>query len=158
MIFFYILGYYNLPQDIGSKSEGPNQPKLLTFPSDHTIAKKKTCRFNPEWYKKHPWISYSASANKVFCYACIHFLPKQKEDIFTVKGFNNWAYAVGDKNKGLDKHGKCDNHLAAVKRWESYKSNPVSIEERLTPGRPAVVDQNRAYFAKVVKYIRWFCL
>jgi hypothetical protein len=94
MIFFYILGYYNLPQDIGSKSEGPSQPKLLTFPSDHTIAKKKTCRFNPEWYKKHPWISYSASANKVFCYACIHFLRKQKEDRFTVKGFNNWAYAV----------------------------------------------------------------
>ena len=52
----------------------------------------------------------------------------------------------------------CNSHLAAVKVWESYQSNPVSIEERLTPGRPAVVDQNRGYFAKVVKYIRWFCL
>ena len=65
---------------------------------------------------------------------------------------------MGDKNKGLDKHGNCNSHLTAVKVWESYLSNPVSIEERLTPGRPAVVDQNREYFAKIVKYIRWFCL
>lgn len=147
-----------MPKDIGSKSKGPSQPKLLAFPADYAIAKRKTCRFNPEWYKKHPWISYSASANKVFCFACIHFNANQKEDRFTVKGFDNWAHAVGDKNKGLEKHGKCDGHLAAVKTWERYQSNPVSIEERLTPGRPAVVDQNRAYFTKVIKYIRWFCL
>lgn len=65
---------------------------------------------------------------------------------------------MGDKNKGLDKHGKCDSHIAAVKAWENYQSNPVSIDERLTPGRPAVVDQNRDYFTKIIKYIRWFCL
>ncbi len=156
--FSYILGHHNLPNDIGSKSEGPSQPKLLTFPINYTIAKKKTCRFNTEWYKRHPWISHSTSANKVFCFAFIHFLANQKEDRFTIKGFDNWAYAVGDKNKRLDKHGKCDSHLTAVKRWESYQSNPVSIEERLTPGRPTVVDENCAYFTKLIKYMRWFCL
>ena len=85
-------------------------------------------------------------------------IANQKEDRFTVKGFDTWTHAVGDKNKGLEKHGKCDGHLAAVKTWKRYQVNPVSIEERLTSGRPAVVDQNRAYFTKVIKYIRWFCL
>ena len=139
-----------MPKDIGSKSKGPSRPKLLAFPADYTITKRKTCRFNPEWYKKHPWTSYSASANNVFCFACIYFNANQKVDRFTVKGFDNWSHAVGDKNKGLEKHGKCDGHLASVKTWERYQLNPVSIEERLTPGWPAVADQNRAYFTKVI--------
>lgn len=43
-------------------------------------------------------------------------------------------------------------------RWESFQSNPVTIQERLEPHRPALVQQNRDYFAKLIKYIKWFCL
>lgn len=87
----------NPPKDIGSKSKRPILPKHSSFSADYRIPKKKTCRFDREWFKKYPWIAYSASANNV-CFACIYFTLK--EDRFPVKSVGNRAYLVGNKNKG----------------------------------------------------------
>ena len=53
-----------------------------------------------------------------------------REIIFKEKGFNNWAPAIGDIKKQLDKHGDCEKHITAVSKWEIYINNPVTIEER----------------------------
>ena len=81
-----------------------------------------------------------------------------RKNTFIEKGFNNWAHAIGDIKKGLDKHGDCEKHITAVGKWEIYKNNPATIEKRLNPHRLALVEQNRDYFIKIINYIRCFCL
>ena len=59
------------PGDISrSPDDEPMQPgskKLFNFPKSHGR------RFVPEWYKKYPWLEYSASEDKVYCFTCRHF-------------------------------------------------------------------------------------
>ena len=144
-----------MPGDIGSKLDGPSQPTVAAFPCNPTISKRKTNHFNSSWYSKHKWISY-----KVFCFACALFGSSSTtgKDRFTRKGFDDWSHAVGDPKKGLDGHALSTSHRNAMVKWESFQINSVTIEERLNPCRPALVQQNRDYFTKVIKYIRWFCL
>ncbi|KAI6648141.1 hypothetical protein LOD99_11950 [Oopsacas minuta] len=55
-------------QDIGCKKDGPAQ--LLTlFPAKPDCNKRKTNRFQASWYSKHPWITYSESQDKAFCFS-----------------------------------------------------------------------------------------
>ena len=59
------------PKDISqSPDNGPVQPGLnclFNFPTSHDR------RFVPEWYKKYPWLEYSACEDKVYCFTCHHF-------------------------------------------------------------------------------------
>ena len=143
-----------MPVDIGSKAEGPSQPKLRTFPVNPNIFKRKTNHFTPTWYTRHTWIIYSILKDKVYCFPCIFFGVDMRENTFTEKGFNNWAHAIGDIKKGLDKHGNSETHITAVSKWEIYKNNPVTIEERLNPHRSDLVEKKRDYFIKIINYIR----
>ncbi|KAI6648256.1 Zinc finger MYM-type protein 1 [Oopsacas minuta] len=109
---------WSLPQDIGCKKDGPAQP-LTPFPAKSDCNKRKTNRFQASWYSKHPWITNSESQDKAFCFPCIHFSITKLQDRFTKKGFHNWQVAVGDKNKGLDKHARCESHIIAIMKWEN---------------------------------------
>ena len=37
---------------------GPNQPVNRIYPQNTSLSSKKTIRFQPSWYKRHPWLSY----------------------------------------------------------------------------------------------------
>ena len=43
-------------------------------------------------------------------------------------------------------------------KLENYKSSPFEIQETLNPNCRMQVEQNKSYFCKIVRYIRWFCL
>ena len=96
----------------------------------------------------------------MFCFACALFGSSSitGKDRFTRKGFDDWSHAVGDPKKGLDGHALSTSHINAVVKCESFQVSSFTIEERLNSCRQALVQQNRDYFAKVIKYIRWFCL
>ena len=115
-------GHIGLPKDIGSKAEVPSQPKLQTFPVNPDISKRKTNNFTPTWYTRHTWIIYSIQTDKLYCFPCIFFGVDMRKNTFTEKGFNNWAHAIGDIKKGLDKHGHYEKHIIAISKWEIYKS------------------------------------
>lgn len=82
--------------------------------------------------------------------------PKET-DTFTKTGYNKWTYAVG-ANKVLDTHAHSKSHELVMARWQMFTRNPVTINKRLDPHRPSLVENNRGYFRKIVGYIRWFCL
>jgi hypothetical protein len=53
---------------------GPCQPKLSAYPKNTDLAKKgKQCSFSPVWYKDYPYLEYSMSKDKVYCYVCSLF-------------------------------------------------------------------------------------
>jgi hypothetical protein len=59
------------PADISQVPDcGPTQPGLTeTFRFPKTHGRK----FIPDWYKTSPWLEYSASTDKAYCFVCRHF-------------------------------------------------------------------------------------
>ena len=89
------------PNDIGNEASGPCQVILSNFPKNSNITHpKKTKSFQLSWYKRHRWIAYSISENKVYCFPCIFFnthASGHQETTFTQIGFDRWDKVVGDK-------------------------------------------------------------
>lgn len=46
-------------------SKGPCQPKDINFPLDN-----RNHKFLVAWYDKFPWLGYSVSLDKAFCFVC----------------------------------------------------------------------------------------
>ncbi len=46
-------------------SKGPCQPRDINFPLDN-----RNRKFLVSWYEKFPWLEYSVSLDKAFCFVC----------------------------------------------------------------------------------------
>ena len=149
-----------LPTDIGSKESGPAQPLLPCYPRNPKITVPRyTKSFQSSWYTRHNWCCYSILEDKVYCFPCIFFGPHNsghQEHLFTKDGFNKWHRAIGDKNRGMDGHACSTDHLKSFGLWESFVTNKVSIQERLDPLLPELIEKNRDYFRILVPFIRYF--
>ena len=80
-------------------------------------------RFQSEWYKKYPWISYEVANDACVCFACVEF---GKDTSFV---FRNWK-----KSEKLAKHGKSENHVRSMTRWLQFKAmqrNQTSVLQQL---------------------------
>ena len=53
--------------------QGPEQPILTEYPATKFGNEAFARRFQPEWYKKYPWISYKVDKNVCVCFACAAF-------------------------------------------------------------------------------------
>ena len=84
-----------LPPDIAvSVFDGPVQPKLTKFPL--SPFGKENRAFSSTDYDRYPFIEYSVSSDKVFCFACRFFPPSfgNAEDVFVQTGFREWKNVV----------------------------------------------------------------
>ena len=71
----------------------PKQPVLPEYPGTKFSSEPFTRRFQPDWYKKYPWLSYDVEKDFSVCFACIEF---GKDAAFV---FKNWK-----KPSKLTKH------------------------------------------------------
>ena len=60
------------PQGRPAIGNEPNQPSGFHFPMREfgikTVVKRA---FNPKWFTKWPWLHYSSSDDRVYCFTCI---------------------------------------------------------------------------------------
>ena len=98
--------------------------------------------------------------NKVYCFSCIFFPSDCPSSRFVDQGFDNWARAIGDSQKGLDGHALSTHHIISMQKWTDFKlaNSTGTIADKVNPSRPANVENNRQYFTNLVQYIRFFCL
>ena len=104
-----------------------------------TAAKR---RYLPAWEEKHPWITYDATKDKVFCTFCSEAdrigapLPGVTERLhdtvhaFTRVGFSSW-------NKALERfkmHEKSDMHRAAAQVVHNI-NNGVNVSASMSTGK-----------------------
>ena len=64
--------------------QGPEQQIFTEYPATKFGNEAFARRFQPEWYKKYPWISYKVDKNECVCFACAAF-GKHTSFVFT-----NW--------------------------------------------------------------------
>ncbi|XP_041464614.1 zinc finger MYM-type protein 1-like [Lytechinus variegatus] len=109
------------PADISqSPDDGPIQPGR----TEHFNFQKSNGRkFRPEWYNAYPWMEFSASENKVYCYVCLHFsVGECAEKAFTTDGFHTWKKCTGEsaKNNKLVKHKSSEDHVNSAAKYKAY--------------------------------------
>ena len=132
----------------GLETEGPQQPLLKSYDPKELGNESFTRDFKPEWYKRHPWLSYDTTTNKAHCYACQTFLA-EKNPFF----FDNWK-----KPERLAKHHKSEKHQRAMEMWMSIKANKKrnsSVISLLNEAHKQSVKENRMYLQVIIECLMY---
>lgn len=133
---------------------GPCQPSRdFNFPST------KGRSFNHSWFHcnmpdnttyRRKWLSYSTSADKIYCIPCIVFSGPRGSDVWTTSGFNDWVNAIRD----LKRHACSPEHRAAeIAQIQWLRGMTVGqISDR---HRSVVVEDNRKVVECVIDCVRF---
>ena len=74
---------------------GPCQPKLSAYTKNADLAKKrKQCSFCPTRYKDYPYLGYSISEDKAYCYVSSMFqrgVGREKAESAWIEGVEDWS-------------------------------------------------------------------
>ncbi len=90
----------------------PNQPTKFHFPQREFGKASVVFRsFQPQWFKRWPWLHYREEGDLAFCFTCMTAFRNQhlhavsiKEQSFISVGFCNWKDASKKFNKHLESH------------------------------------------------------
>ncbi|CAB4025124.1 Hypothetical predicted protein [Paramuricea clavata] len=58
--------------------QGPYQPRFKKYPTNPAISKTKQNAFSPKWYEKFPYLEYSPTTDRAFCFACCLFWRRSR--------------------------------------------------------------------------------
>ena len=74
--------------DLGSKIDGPAQPRLSSYPKSKFGSQKHS--FQAVYYSCFSFLAYSVQKDSVFCFSCRHFPTPNADTAFTKVGVKNW--------------------------------------------------------------------
>ena len=121
----------------------PKQPVLPEYPGTKFSSESFTRRFQPDWYKKYPWLSYEVEKDVCVCFACIEF---GKDASFV---FKNWK-----KPSKLTKHSQSENHVSCMTKWLQFKAmerKNSSVLQQLSSAHQEQVTINRKYLQVIIE-------
>ena len=128
--------------------EGPQQPLLKSYDPKKLGNESFSRDFNPEWYKRHPWLSYDVSKKKAKCFPCQMYM--KEKDSFS---FDNWK-----KPEWLAKHHKSEKHQTAMEMWMSSRANKKhnsSVLSQLHEDHKQSVKENRDYLKVIIESLMY---
>lgn len=121
----------------------PKQPVLPEYPGTKFSSESFTRRFQPDWYKKYPWLSYDVEKDVCVCFACIEF---GKDASFV---FKNWK-----KPSKLTKHSQSENHVSYMTKCLQFKAmerKNSSVLQPLSSAHKEQVKINRKYLQVIIE-------
>ena len=121
----------------------PKQPVLPEYPGTKFSSESFTRRFQPDWYKKYPWLSYDVEKDVCVCFACIEF---GKDASFV---FKNWK-----KPSKLTKHSQSENHVSYMTKRLQFKAmerKNSSVLQQLSSAHKEQVKINRKYLQVIIE-------
>ncbi|ESR36738.1 hypothetical protein CICLE_v10029872mg, partial [Citrus x clementina] len=85
-------------------------------------------RFQFSWFSKFPWLEYSISKDKAFCFPCYIFHDKSsKNEAFVVDGVQNWNN-LKDPSKHIDKRLNAQSSQQILKNRLRLKTSIVATK------------------------------
>ena len=121
----------------------PQQPVLPEYPGTKFSNESFTRRFQPDWYKKYPSLSYDVEKDVCVCLACTEF---GKDASFV---FKNWK-----KPSKLTKHSQSKNHVSCMTQWLQFKAmerKNSSVLQQLSSAHQEQVTINRKYLQVIIE-------
>jgi hypothetical protein len=138
--------------------KGPYQPHLEKYPTNAAISKTKQNTFTAKWFKTFPYLEYSPTVDRAFCFACRLFGDGARcaETNWTIEGVNRWDKM---RSRGKKKLGKLEQHFASaahklsVERLQCFSQREMHIDVALNSERKkqlALEEQERLHSRKVI--------
>ena len=119
------------------------------------LTSRYCCR---DWFKMFPFVSYSMSAEGLFCLPCVLFpdsAHRRPKKLIT-DAYQNWKDAVED----MKQHATCDYHMNSAAKMnafmKTYEDPSSRIDVSVTDSSCKRVQQNRDILTSVVKCLQ-FC-
>ncbi|KAH9693295.1 TTF-type domain-containing protein [Citrus sinensis] len=135
---------------------GPFQPKLQKYPSTKYGTQNR--RFQFSWFLKFPWLEYSISKDKAFCFPCYIFHDKpSRNEAFVVDGVQNWKYVGCEKTCPFAQHegGHGYSHNDAILKWSNLKDPSKHIDKRLNAQSSQQILENRLRLKTSIVATKW---
>ena len=96
-------------------SKGPYQPVLENYLCSNVISKSKQNSFSAKWLDTFPYLEYSPSLDRAYCFACSLFGDgagsASAETNWSNDGVNRWTSM---KSRGKRKKGKLLEHFTSA--------------------------------------------
>jgi Mor family transcriptional regulator len=141
---------------------GPIQPK------ENIVRDNEGRVFRIEYYTRFPWLEYSLSKQKAFCFFCRLFamptVPSVQggkiSTVFITDGYCDWKKALENK-RGFGQHQESKCHIYATKSYyEFIKGKSVDIQlsqeaERAVSQREELIRRNRLVLQRIFNVIRF---
>ncbi|KAJ4756395.1 zinc finger MYM-type-like protein [Rhynchospora pubera] len=109
-------------------SKGPFQPYMDEYPYAANANHRR--RFQYHWFKKFPWLEFSPTSERAYCFPCFLFSTKPQgrcsSDTFTVKGFQNWKKVNNGKHCAFLTHmgqASTSAHSFAMLCYDNLKNS-----------------------------------
>ncbi|KAL5833527.1 hypothetical protein ACOSQ3_017201 [Xanthoceras sorbifolium] len=137
----------------------PFQPILDNYPL--TLDGKYSRRFQQSWFQRFPWLEYSISKDKAFCFPCFLFdtFPL-KHRTFTMDSFQSW--------KRINCKGKCpfwkhegghnSIHMFAIQSWSNLKDPSRHIDTVMSTVSLQETLQNRLRLKTSLETVKWLAM
>ena len=115
--------------------KGPHQPVLKKYPVNNAVFSSKQNSFSAKWYQTLPFLEYSPSLDRAYCFACSLFGDDAgstcPETGWSRNGVNRWgkmkSRGTGKKGKLLE-HFTSASHKRAVARLEHFKQKSSHVD------------------------------
>ena len=116
-------------------SKGPYQPVLENYPCNNVILKSKQNSLSAKWFEIFPYLEYSPSLDRAYCFACSLFGDgagsASAETNWSNDGVNRWTSmkSRGKRKKGkLLEHFTSASHKLAATRLEHFKQKNNRVD------------------------------
>ena len=134
--------------DLGSKIDGPAQPRLLSYPKSNFGSQKRS--FQAAYYSCFPWnIVYKKI--QFFILDVDIFLPPMQVQLSL-----QLVLKIGKKIKvKLQQHAKCRSHIDSQRSWIEFQSTSSagSVATQLGKSHSEKVAANRTYAKQIIKVL-----
>lgn len=146
-------------------SNGPYQPLLSIYPRNSEMAEKgKQCSFSPVWYKEFPYIEYSISTDKAYCFVCSlfgrHGADREKAESAWLMGMSDWSKMKGSRGKNkagkLLTHFSSKSHAAALEDYVNFVRLDNHVDFLLTKQEQQSIVDNKVQMEKNREVIEIF--
>ncbi|XP_050386958.1 uncharacterized protein LOC126803220 [Argentina anserina] len=135
---------------------GPYHHKLFEYPRVRSGNQYR--RFNYSWFQYWPWLEYSHSKNKVFCFPCFLFAKGPKVNpALTTDGFSDWKRVRDGKNCVFLNHigGPCSLHNSCVKCVADLMKAPQHVDIILNRQSRDEILKNRLRLKTTIESVRY---
>ena len=125
---------------------GPCQPQLSVYPQTRNAAnakKGKQSSFSKTWFQDYPYLEYSVTENKAYCFVCSLFgeggyqsAQSERSDRSWIESIDDWSKMKGSRGKGklgkLETHFSSGAHASALRVYTDFVRKGGQIDTLLT--------------------------
>lgn len=138
--------------------KGPYQSRFEEYPTNAAISKTKQNAFSAKSYENFPYLEYSPTTDRPFCFTCCLFGDGagSTETNWSTEAVNHWdkMKSRGKKKAGkLEQHFTSASHKLSAETFQCFSQREMHVDVALNSAQMkklALEEQERLHTRKVI--------